>query len=118
MAMAISWESTGAFALMGAGAALVLRNVVAWRRAAAMRRDPERALWLARGFRTGIVGLCAIGAGAGWHWNVAWLVVLSLIIAGEELLETTVLVMALRDGQRQDAARADAQPLSQKPPQS
>ncbi|HYC56812.1 MAG TPA: hypothetical protein VEL28_17910 [Candidatus Binatia bacterium] len=112
-----SWSEIAAFALMGAGALLIVRNVRSWRKAAATLHDPERALWLARGFRVGIVGLCAVAAGAGWYWQVYWLIGLAVIIAGEELLETTVLVMALRDGQRQRGAETAEPPLSQEPPQ-
>ena len=115
--MAANWTDIAAFALMGAGVWLVVRNVRAWRRAANTMRDPERALWLARGFRVGIVGLCAMAAGAGWYWDIYWLIVLAAVIAGEELLETTVLVMALRDATRRQASHEEPAPLSQDPPQ-
>lgn len=58
-------------------------------------RDPPRALALLRGFRISIVGLCLAGVSAGWLWDIGWLVVLSLIIGGEELLESTVVIMAM-----------------------
>lgn len=68
------------------------------RGAAGMRRyhrDPHRSLALLRGFRISVVGLCLAGLGAGWFWNIGWLVGLSLIIGGEELLESTVVIAAM-----------------------
>jgi hypothetical protein len=58
-------------------------------------RDPPRALALLRGFRISIVGLCLTGVGAGWLWDIGWLVGLSLIVGGEELLESTVVITAM-----------------------
>jgi hypothetical protein len=76
--------------------------VVGFRRGAAgmrrHRRDPPRALALLRGFRISVVGLCLAGVGAGLLWDVGWLVGLSLIIGGEELLESTVVITAMTHG--------------------
>lgn len=58
-------------------------------------RDPPRALALLRGFRISIVGLCLAGLGAGLFWDIGWLIGLSLIIGGEELLESTVVITAM-----------------------
>jgi hypothetical protein len=73
--------------------------VLGFRRGAAgMRRhhrDPPRALALLRGFRISIVGLCLAGVGAGLLWDVGWLVALSLIIGGEELFESTIVITAM-----------------------
>jgi len=68
------------------------------RGAAGVRRydhDPPRALALLRGFRISIVGLCLAGLGAGLFWDIGWLIGLSLIIGGEELLESTVVITAM-----------------------
>jgi hypothetical protein len=59
-------------------------------------RDPDRALGLVRGFRITIVGLCLTAVGAALYWQIGWLLVLSLIIGGEELLESSVHIAALR----------------------
>lgn len=59
--------------------------------------DPGRALTLVRGFRIGITGLCLAGIGAGWLWDAEWLLGLSLIIGGEELLESSVIIKALKE---------------------
>ncbi len=68
------------------------------------RRDPARSLALMRGFRLTVVGLCAAGVAAGWLWDLGWLIGLSLIIGGEEFLESTVMIAALS---RQRAGRSE-----------
>jgi hypothetical protein len=102
--MEASWRAYPAALLSAAGVAMVLRgarHVTAARRAA----DPHRALSIARAFRLVIVGSACIGIGAGWAWGVGWLVGLSLIIGGEELLETSVVIQALKDGLRGNPTR-------------
>lgn len=73
----------------------IRRGVAGMRR---HRRDPPRALALLRGFRISIVGLCLAGVGAGLFWDIGWLVGLSLVIGGEELLESTVVITAMAHG--------------------
>lgn len=51
--------------------------------------------WL-RGFRLAVVGLCLAGIGVAWVWHILWLLVASLGILGEELLETSVMIEALK----------------------
>lgn len=58
-----------------------------------------RAMLLARGLRTSILGLCSIAAVAGAAAGSASVVGLACIIAGEELLEITTVVAALRWGE-------------------
>lgn len=70
----------------------IRRGIAGMRR---YHRDPPRSLALLRGFRISVVGLCLAGLGAGWFWDVGWLVGLSLIIGGEELLESTVVITAM-----------------------
>jgi hypothetical protein len=53
-----------------------------------------------RGFRVAIGGLALAGIGAAWCWQIGWLLGLSLIIGGEELLESTVVITALRQSAR------------------
>lgn len=61
-----------------------------------LRLDPERALGILRGFRIAIVGLCLAGGGIGWLWDIDWLLGVSLIICGEEVLESSIGIAALR----------------------
>jgi hypothetical protein len=58
---------------------------------------PRRPLNMVRSLRAVLVGLSLVGLGTGLIWRNNWLVGISLIIGLEELLETTVVVMALRD---------------------
>jgi hypothetical protein len=74
-----------------------VRGVVRARRAA---QDPQRALAIFEGFRISVVGLAVAGLAAAWVWQLSGLLGLSLIIGGEELLESTVAIAALRDGLR------------------
>lgn len=57
------------------------------------------------GFRLAILGLAAAGAGAAWLWHLPWLLALSLAIGGEETLETSIAISALRAQQRPDRLR-------------
>ena len=61
-------------------------------------RDPGKVLTFVRGFRLAIIGLAVAGIGAAWAWQLDWLLVLSLVIGGEETLESTVIIFALTRG--------------------
>jgi len=93
----LAWRAYPALVLVAVGLGVtvwgVRRGVVGARRAP---RDPWHALALLRGFRVGIVGLALAGLAAAWCWQLGWLAGLSLIIGGEELLESTVIITALR----------------------
>ena len=95
----LTWRAYPAAALMAAGLMLtaysVYRGVGNVRRE---RRDPMRALVLFRGFRLAIIGLSLAGIAAAWWWHVGWLLGLSLIIGGEETLESSTIIAALRWG--------------------
>ena len=64
---------------------------------------PRKALNLVRSFRGVLVGLALTGVGVGVLAELEWLVVLSLIIGGQELLETSIMVAALRDEEKRRA---------------
>jgi len=85
------------------GLALVVAGIRLWQLARVETRDLDRALLIARGFRRAIVGTCAVVFAVAWWAEVGWLMGLAVIIAGEETLESSVHVAALRDG----VARAD-----------
>lgn len=95
----LSWRAYPAAALMAVGfvvtACSVHRAVANARRE---RRDPMRALVMLRGFRVAILGLSVAGIAAAWCWHVSWLLGLSLIIGGEETLESSTIIAALRWG--------------------
>src|SRR5262245_64963833 len=92
----LSWRVYPAGLLFALGMVFATAAVRRWRIAAGIERDPERALAYALGFRTGILGLCAMAFGLGWLWQIAWLLVVSLIVLGEEMLEIGVMLAALR----------------------
>ncbi len=110
----LSWRLYPASALALGGTLLVIRGVRDFVRARRHARDPERALLVARSFRVAIMGLCVAVFGAAWIAGLGWLVAISLIVLGEEMLETSVMVAALRDGAEREAraaARAASGPL-------
>ena len=99
--VALSWRAYPSWVFIVVGLTITIwsvrHGIAAARREA---RDPRRALALLRGFRGGIVGLALAGLGAAWCWQLGWLLGLSLIIGGEELLESTVVIAALRQSAR------------------
>lgn len=107
--LTLSWRAYPAGALLALGIAIavcsVRQGVYAARREP---KDPWHALALLRGFRSSIGGLALAGIGAAWCWQLGWLLGLSLIIGGEELLESTVVIAALRHAAH--AARSTTAP--------
>jgi hypothetical protein len=98
--LGLSWRLYPVLALAALAVALVARGCATLDRSRRESRDPDRALLVARGFRTGILGLC-IGVFAGaWLYGVGWLALVALIVVGEEMFETSVMVGALEDGRR------------------
>jgi hypothetical protein len=63
-------------------------------------RDPQKNLTWMLGFRLGVVGLCLVAAAAAWGFEQLWLLLLALAIGGEETLESSICIFALRRGQR------------------
>ena len=61
-------------------------------------RDPAKALTWVRGFRLLMIGLALAGSRAGWLLDQTWLIVLSLAIGGEEMLESSIMHFALTRG--------------------
>lgn len=49
-----------------------------------------------RGLRAALVAAGLVGAGLGWIYGSTTVVGLALVIAGEELLETSTVIAALR----------------------
>lgn len=92
------WRTGPAWLLVLLGAWLVARAVRRWRGLPAELRDPARALAIARSGRRIILGLCVIGFGIGWMLSTEWVVLLALVILGEEMLETSTMILALRRG--------------------
>ena len=97
----LSWRIYPAATLGALGFASLARGILLLN--AGLRRsiwDPNKSLTLVRGFRYSIVGLAVVALGAAWQWHLLWLLLLALAIGGEELLESSIVIFALRRGQR------------------
>ncbi len=99
--VALSWRIYPAAVLIAVGLAVTVWSVSRGVCGAGRHvRDPMRALALLRGFRVGIIGVSLAGVGAAWAWQLGWLLGLSLIIGGQELLESSIVIATLRRGGR------------------
>jgi hypothetical protein len=58
--------------------------------------DPLKALALARWLRTTILGLALVAVGAGWLAQHAAVIGVALVVLGEEMLEISVVLAAMR----------------------
>ena len=105
----LSWRAYPAAILMAVGLAVGLRGARTFMHGFDRPFDgPSRVLVGVRGFRRGIVGLAIAGVGAAWLWQIDWILVLSLVIGGEELLESTFHIQALSMAEQNKARRTRA----------
>ena len=100
----LPWQGAAAMAVIAAGLFLATRGI---RRCYLAFPRPHASMqplgWM-RGFRLTLVGLALAGVGAAWLWQMPWLLALSLAIGGEEALESSIAIHALR-GQQREAAQ-------------
>ncbi len=80
-----------------------------------LRQGRDAAAWI-RGFQIAVVGLALVGIAAAWTWRQPWLLVVALGIAGEELLETSRILTALKLSPSERPAHRIVRPWS--PPQT
>jgi hypothetical protein len=109
----LSWRTYPAPALAALGTALALAGLRAWW--AGWRRpprDPDKPLALMLGFRRAVIGLALMALAAAWAWHQPWLLALALAIGGEETLESSIAIYALRRARR---LRAAARPSARLP---
>lgn len=93
------WQTAIQVVLMTVGPLIAARGLVQeWDGLRRPVRDPAKVLTFLMGFRTSVIGLALVGIGAGWMWDITWLLVLSLAIGGEETLESTVHIFAVTRG--------------------
>ncbi len=103
----LSWRAYPAAAIMAGGGLAFALGARALTRAFRLSVwDPERPIVHVAGFRLAAVGLAVAGVGTAWLSQQLWVLLLSLAIGGEELLETSIILFALRRGRRLEAQRA------------
>ena len=93
-----TWRIYPAFVLLILGGVLTLRGAML--ELAGLKGDASKNLTWIRGFRMSILGLALAGVGASWLWNLKWLLILSLAIGGEEILESSLVIYGLKRGQK------------------
>ena len=64
-----------------------------------LRQGRDAFAWI-RGFQFAVGGLALVAVAAAWVWRQPWLLVLALGILGEEMLETSRILTALKRGPR------------------
>lgn len=95
------WGNAAAVVLMALGVLTAVRGVQRCRAAFPRPRAASmQPLGWMRGFRLTMIGLAIAGVGAAWLWDLGWLLLLSLAIGGEETLESSIAIHALRGQQR------------------
>ena len=103
----LSWRLYPSTALMVVGTALAVwgtrMGIDGFRKALHYSDLANLATWI-QGFRLSIIGLAVVGIGGAWAWHLLWLLVLSLAIGGEEVLESSIVIFALRRGQQLKSA--------------
>ncbi len=86
-------------ALAAAGSVIALHGLRReWDGVTRPIRDPAKVLTFLQGFRTSVIGLAFVGIGAAWMFDQLWLLVLSLVIGGEETLESSVHIFTVTRG--------------------
>ena len=93
----LSWRIYPASVLMALGAAILFSGMRL--EVEGIRRptgDPTKMVTVIRGFRFAVIGVALAGLGASWNWHITWLFVLSLVFGGEEVLESSVMLLILR----------------------
>ena len=101
------WRFYPAMAIALAGLLLVVRGA---RRQALARgysaATMSKPIQMMSGFRMLLLGTPLILAAAGWAFQQEWLLWIGVIVAGEETLETSMLLAALHEGERAQALAA------------
>ena len=93
----LSWRVYPVSAMTAIGATLLsLGSRTAWRGLGRPMSDATRVQTFVQGFRIAVIGATLAGLGASWNWHLTWLLVLSLVIGGEEVLESTTHLAILR----------------------
>ena len=92
----LSWRAYPASALMAVGIALVVTGAKKARAGlSSPGGGPANMLAFVKGFRIAVFGVALAGFGVAWQWQLTWVLVLSLVFGGEELLESTTHISIL-----------------------
>ena len=84
-----------------AGGYLFWIGLSAWIRGSRQNGEPGgRLLGMMRGFRVGIIGLALAGIGIWLLTGQTWVLVVSLAVGGEELLESSFIISTIRSDPR------------------
>lgn len=104
----LSWRLWPALGIALIGTWLIGRALV--RGAQARRADAlHKASTFTMSIRLLIAGLSLVAFAIGWQFHQLWLIILALVFFGEEMLETSMALAALRESERvQRQARARA----------
>lgn len=103
----VNWWTVLAGVLFFVGARQTLRGVGIWvSNARRTEPDMDRALTMIQAFQAAIVGLALVGFGLWIVTGATWILILALAVAGEEMLETSRIITALRADQRARGANA------------
>jgi hypothetical protein len=97
----LSWRAYPAAALIVLGAGIVVRGI--WRQRRGIGLPVTRAAKgaaMTRALRSVLTGLATVGIGVAWLAHLDLLLMVALVIGGEELLETSVVIAALDDAER------------------
>ena len=93
----LSWRVYPATAMMTLGAVVwFIGSRMAKRGLRRPIGDSTKMQTFVIGFRLAVIGVTLAGLGAAWNWHLTWLLVLSLVFGGEELLESTIHLSILR----------------------
>jgi hypothetical protein len=105
----LSWRAWPAALVSGVGLWLVVYGILRERPGIRLPvSDPHKGVALVRALRSVLVGLALAGIGIAWTWHLPCVLGLCCIIGGEEALETSVVIAALRDAEQKGVWRAPA----------
>jgi hypothetical protein len=89
------------FGLFAAGGYLFWHGLTAWIKGTRQTGDSGgRLLGMVKGFRVGIIGLAVVGIAIWLLTDATWVLVVSLAVGGEELLESSFIISTLRSDPR------------------
>ncbi len=91
----LSWRVYPSAALMAIGLAVSWLGSRMARRGFHLPGAADMQMFI-KGFRIAVIGGTIAALGAAWNWQLTWLLVLSLVICGEEVVETTLHLSILR----------------------